>query len=967
MGFEGMDFSGIEGVSPSFAEALYRRYRDDPDSVESSWKSLFEGLEVTAGGPSWQRPNWPVGVTDDLTAALDPTQMTIVSKRSSVASPSYSRPTLTSDEIERAAGNSIRAMMLIRTYRVRGHLAANLDPLGLHKRELPADLTPEFHGFAEDELDTPVYLGGALGLQSATVNELVAILRENYCGPVGLEYMHINDLEERRFLQERMEGKESSIQFTKRGKKAILAKVIQSEQWENYLGKKYVGTKRFGLDGGESMVPALEAVIKWGGVDGVREIVFGMSHRGRLNVLANVMAKPFRAIFHEFAGGASNPEHVGGSGDVKYHLGTSTDREFDGIAVHMSLVPNPSHLEAVDPVVLGKTRAAQVIREDLGEHREVLPVLLHGDAAFAAQGIVAECFGFSGIPGYNTGGCIHFVINNQIGFTTSPQFARSSPYPSDVAKMVQAPILHVNGDDPEAVTFACKLAVEFRQTFRRDVVIDMWCYRRFGHNEGDEPSFTQPVMYRAIKNHPKVSKIYGERLCIEGVVDEAWIEETTKQFNTLLDEEFEAGQSYLPNKADWFGGRWEGLGMPPDSETARRGIVSGVEEETLRTIGDVLTTVPEEVNIHNTLGRILKAKRKMFETGEGFDWATAEALAFGTLLNDDYNVRLSGQDSGRGTFSQRHAEWYDQETAERYTPLGTVPGGHFTVLNSPLSEFGVLGFEYGYALADPKALVLWEAQFGDFANGAQVMIDQFIASGEAKWLRANGLVMLLPHGYEGQGPEHSSARLERFLQLCAGDNMQVCNITEPANYFHVLRRQMLRPFRKPLIIMTPKSLLRHKAAVSSIDEFLGDSHFMRIKSDPSPPADKDVKRLVLCSGKVAYDLFDARDPKRDKNTSIVRLEQLYPFPGEPLVVRLKRMTNLQTVVWAQEEPKNQGGWMFARHYIEESLAEAKIGPARPEYAGREPSASPATGLAKRHTQQQEALVAAALGHNQGKQ
>jgi 2-oxoglutarate dehydrogenase E1 component len=967
MGLEGLDFSEIEGVSPSFVEALYRRFRDNPDSVEASWRGFFAGLEDTASGPSWQRANWPLATTDELTAGLDPTQMTVAeTKAPAPAAPSYSRASLSSDEIERAAGNSIRAMMLIRTYRVRGHLAADLDPLKLHERIQPADLTPEFHGFTAEDLDQPVYLGGALGLESATVHEIVAILRENYCGPVGLEYMHINDLEERRYLQEKMEGKETTIQFTEQGKQAILAKVIQAEQWENFLGKKYVGTKRFGLDGGESMVPALEAVIKYGGADGMREMVIGMAHRGRLNVLANVMAKPYRAIFHEFAGGSANPDDVGGSGDVKYHLGTSTDREFDGISVHMSLVANPSHLEAADPVVLGKARATQVMREDLEEHKEVLPVLLHGDAAFAGQGIVAECFGFSGIRGYNTGGCIHFIINNQIGFTTSPQFARSSPYPSDVAKMVQAPILHVNGDDPEAVTFACKLAVEFRQKFRRDVVIDMWCYRRFGHNEGDEPSFTQPVMYRAIRPHPKVSKIYGDRLVAEGVIAENWVETATDEFNNLLEDEFEAGKSYLPNKADWFGGRWEGLGMPPDPETARRGIVSGVDEKTLRAIGETLTMVPEGLNIHKTLGRILEAKREMFTSGEGFDWATAEALGFGTLLNDDYGVRLSGQDSGRGTFSQRHAEWYDQDTAERYTPLAHVEGAHFEVLNSPLSEFGVLGFEYGYSLADPKTLVLWEAQFGDFANGAQVMIDQFIASGEAKWLRANGLVLLLPHGYEGQGPEHSSARLERYLQLCAGDNMQVCNITEPANYFHVLRRQMLRPFRKPLIIMTPKSLLRHKAAVSKIDDFLGESHFMRIRSDVVDVADKDVKRLVLCSGKVAFDLFDARDPKKDKNISIVRIEQLYPFPAEPLIVRLKRMTNLEEVVWCQEEPKNQGAWMFARHYIEECLEEAGIGPARPEYAGREPSASPATGLAKRHLEQQEALVAAALGHNQGK-
>lgn len=965
MGYEAMDFSEIEGVSPSFAEALYRRYRDDPDSVEASWRDFFASLEVAASGPSWKRDNWPIAETDDLTAGLDPLQMSLTPKAPAASAPSapaYSQPLPDADEMERAAGNSIRAMMLIRTYRVRGHLASDLDPLGLHDRIQPADLTPEFHGFAPGDLDKPVYLGGALGLESATVNEIVAILRENYCGPVGLEYMHINDLEERRFLQEKFEGKEATIQFTREGKQAILARVIHAEQWEAYLGKKYVGTKRFGLDGGESMVPALEAVIKWGGHFGVNEMVFGMAHRGRLNVLANVMAKPYRAIFHEFAGGSANPDDVGGSGDVKYHLGTSTDREFDGVKVHMSLVPNPSHLEAVDPVVLGKARATQVLQDDLEEHRQVLPVLLHGDAAFAGQGIVAECFGFSGIRGYNTGGCIHFVINNQIGFTTSPQFARSSPYPSDIAKMVQAPILHVNGDDPEAVTFACKLAVEFRQTFGRDVVIDMWCYRRFGHNEGDEPSFTQPVMYKAIKSHPKVSQIYGERLIGEGVVDEDWIKDTTDEFNAMLDEEFEAGKSYLPNKADWFGGRWEGLGMPPDPETARRGVTSGIDEKTFRSIGETLTTVPEGLEIHKTLGRILDAKRQMFESGENFDWATAEALAFGSLVHEDFGVRLSGQDSGRGTFSQRHAEWYDQKTGERYTPLDEIEGGRFEVLNSPLSEFGVLGFEYGYGLADPKTLVLWEAQFGDFANGAQVMIDQFIASGEAKWLRANGLVMLLPHGYEGQGPEHSSARLERYLQLCAGDNMQVCNITEPANYFHVLRRQMLRPFRKPLVIMTPKSLLRHKAAVSKMEDFLGDSHFMRIRSDPVEPDDKNIERLVLCSGKVAYDLFEARDPKKDARTSIVRIEQLYPFPAEPLVVRLKRMKNLKEVIWAQEEPKNQGAWMFARHYIDECLEEAGVGPERVAYAGREPSASPATGLAKRHQEQQEALVAAALGH-----
>jgi 2-oxoglutarate dehydrogenase E1 component len=922
----------------------------------------FDPAEAPQAGPSWQPRGWPLSDGDDLTAALDPMQMQAAVKAAIRDANKGGSAPVDEASIARAADRSIRAMMLIRTYRVRGHLAADLDPLGLSQQELPADLTPEYHGFAGAELDEPVFLGGTMGFDRATVRQLIATLRANYCGKVGLEYMHISDVEERRFFQDRMEGVDKTVEFTENGKKAILSKVIEAETFENFLGKKYVGTKRFGLDGGESMIPALEAVIKYGGQQGLKEIVYGMPHRGRLNVLANVMAKPYRVIFHEFSGGSSNPDDVAGSGDVKYHLGTSTDREFDGISVHMSLVPNPSHLEAVDPVVLGKVRAQQVVRDDLDHHTQVLPVLLHGDAAFAGQGIVWECLGFSGIRGYNTGGCIHFIVNNQIGFTTSPQFARSSPYPSDVAKGVQAPILHVNGDDPEAVTFACKLAIDFRQTFHRDVVIDMWCYRRFGHNEGDEPSFTQPLMYSKIRAHPRVSKIYGDRLIAQGVVTQEWIDGTAKEFSDTLEVEFEAGKTYKANQADWFAGRWSGLHMPADSESARRNVETGIDRKLLESLGRTLTTIPDGHEVHKTLRRVIDAKREMFDKGEGFDWATGEALAYGSLVSEGYAVRLSGQDSGRGTFSQRHAVWIDQSTGGRYVPLEQVPHGRFEVLDSPLSEYGVLGFEYGYAMADPKTLVLWEAQFGDFANGAQIMIDQFIASGEAKWLRANGLVLLLPHGMEGQGPEHSSARLERFLQLCAGDNIQVCNITTPANYFHVLRRQMHRPFRKPLVIMTPKSLLRHKMAVSKANDFCGNSHFMRILSDPSPPADEDVKRLVLCSGKVAFDLMEARDAAGDKHTAIIRLEQLYPFPGDPLTIRLKRMVNLEEVVWAQEEARNNGGWFFVEPFIEECLADAGVAPKRPRYAGRIAAASPATGLAKRHQVEQADLIADALGH-----
>ena len=966
MGFENQDFADVAGgVSPAFIETLYARFQASPDSVEPAWRGFFEGLEGSTEGPSWGQPDWPLSSTDDLTAALDPTQMEPAPKPSKGAAkpiaPTASAPS--PDAIVAAASDSIRAMLLIRTYRVRGHLAANLDPLGLSKREMPDDLKTDYHGFSDADIDRQVYLGGTMGLQWTTVRELVDILRANYCGNVGLEYMHISDVDERRFLQDRMEGKDKAIDFTPLGKKAILNKVIEAEQWEKFCGRKFVGTKRFGLDGGESMIPALESVIKYGGAMGVNEIVFGMAHRGRLNVLTNVMAKPFRIIFHEFGGGSDNPDDVAGSGDVKYHLGTSTDREFDGISVHMSLVANPSHLEAEDPVVLGKTRAIQTIAGDLAEHKASLPVLIHGDAAFAGQGIVWECLGFSGIRGYNTGGCIHFVINNQIGFTTSPQFARSSPYPSDVAKGVQAPIFHVNGDDPEAVTFATKMAIEFRQKFHRDIVIDMWCYRRFGHNEGDEPSFTQPLMYDRIRQHPPVSEIYGAKLIEQKVIDRAWIDDNIRQFTTLLEGEFEAGAAYKPNKADWFAGRWSGLHAPADAESARRGIVTGIEPKLFDSLGRTLTTVPDGLTVHKTLNRVLDAKREMFKSAAGFDWATGEALAFGSLLSEGYGVRLSGQDSGRGTFSQRHAVWVDQTDEHKYLPLAQIEHGRIEVLDSPLSEYGVLGFEYGYALADPKTLVLWEAQFGDFMNGAQIMIDQFIASGEAKWLRANGLVMLLPHGYEGQGPEHSSARPERFLQLCAQDNMQVANCTTPANYFHLLRRQMHRGFRKPLIVFTPKSLLRHKLAVSKAADFQGESHFKRILGDPSAPADAEVRRLVLCTGKVAYDLMEARDAAGDKNTGIVRIEQLYPFPGEPLVKRLKTLSNLEEVVWAQEEPKNNGAWSFVEPFIEECLVEAGGKVQRPRYAGRAASASPATGLMKRHQMEQAALVADALGHS----
>ena len=914
------------------------------------------GSEEMAG-PSWARPNWPPLPSDDLTAALDPAQMSLEAKPAKPVPAVAAAPAVPAADAEaqrRAAQDSINALMLIRTYRVRGHLAANLDPLGLMTRELPADLTPEYHGFVtEADQNRRVFIGGQLGLDYATVKELVAILRANYCGNVGLEYMHINDVDERRFLQDKIEGRNKEIQFSELGKKAILNKIVEAEQFEKFLGRKYVGTKRFGLDGAESMIPAMESIIKVGGAAGVREIVFGMPHRGRLNMLGNVMQKPFRVIFHEFAGGSANPDDIGGSGDVKYHLGTSTDRAFDGNEVHLSLVPNPSHLEAVDPVVLGKVRAEQTMRGDV-ERDEVMPVLLHGDAAFAGQGIVAECFGFSGLDGYNTGGTIHFIVNNQIGFTTSPQFARSSPYPSDMGKIVQAPIFHVNGDDPEAVTFATKIATEFRQRFNRDVVIDMWCYRRFGHNESDEPSFTQPLMYARIRSHPPVSELYAKRLEAEGVIDPAWLQANIDQYVNRLEGDFEAAASYKANKAEWFEGRWAGLGRPTEDETARRAGDTDVSAADIAAVGKAMTTVPPGFTIHKTLGRIIEGRAEALASGAGIDWATAEQLAFGTLLRDGYGVRLSGQDSGRGTFSQRHAVWVDQETGAKYIPLQSI-SDQFQVYDSPLSEFGVLGFEYGYALADPRTLVLWEAQFGDFVNGAQTMIDQFIASGEVKWLRANGLVMLLPHGYEGQGPEHSSARLERFLQLCAEDNIQVVNCSTPANYFHVLRRQLLRTFRKPLVVMTPKSLLRHKRATSELADFTDDNRFHRCFDDKLVLDPAGITRLVLCTGKVYYDLLDAREKSGQTDTYVLRVEQLYPFPSDVVRGYAALFPRLETLVWAQEEPMNAGAWSFVA-----PLIEAAVG-VRPVYAGRAPAAATATGLMRRHNAEQAKLVAEALG------
>jgi 2-oxoglutarate dehydrogenase E1 component len=969
--------SFLHGVNAAYIEELQAQYEKNPGSVTEQWRRFFQSLQDEqnqrgneGNGPSWSRATAPQDSEQEMLAAFGAdfgaTSADIQNKllaRAQTSGVEFS-PTMSF----RATQDSIRALMLIRAYRVMGHLIADLDPLGLTDRKVHKELRPETYGFTEADYDRPIFIDKVLGLEMATVRQIMKILKRTYCRHIGVEFMHITSPAQKSWIQQRIEGEGKDITFTPEGKKAILNKLIEAEGFEKFSDIKYTGTKRFGLEGGEAMVPALEQIIKRGGQLGVKEIVVGMAHRGRLNVLANVMGKPHRAIFNEFKGGSFKPDDVEGSGDVKYHLGASSDREFDGNKVHLSLTANPSHLEIVDPVVLGKVRAKQDqhgCKPD--DRRAVLPLLIHGDAAFAGQGVVAECLGLSGLKGHRTGGSIHFIINNQIGFTTNPKFSRSSPYCTDVAKMVEAPIFHVNGDDPEAVVHVAKIATEFRMKFQKPVVIDMICYRRHGHNESDEPAFTQPLMYRAIKAHPTTVSLYSKQLIEEGTITPEGYDAMQAEFRARLDGEFKASESYKPNKADWLDGRWAGLGQEDDE--ARRGN-TGVAMDVLKEVGRRITSIPNDFNPHKTIQRLLDRRRETIETGEGIDWAMAEHLAFGTLVREKFAVRLSGQDCERGTFSQRHSVLVDQDSERRYTPLKYVTPDQqrFEVINSMLSEVAVLGFEYGYSLSEPNALVMWEAQFGDFANGAQVVFDQFLSSGERKWLRMSGLVCLLPHGYEGQGPEHSSARLERYLQLSAEDNWQVANCTTPANYFHILRRQLHRKVRKPLILMTPKSLLRHKRVVSRLDEMAAGTSFHRILWDDAQflkdqkiklKSDDQIRRVVLCSGKVYYDLYETREAQGIDDVYILRVEQLYPFPVRSLVTELSRFTNAD-VVWCQEEPKNMGAWFFVEPNLEWVCEHAKLKVRRPTYAGRQSSASTATGLASRHNQEQKTLVEQAL-------
>jgi 2-oxoglutarate dehydrogenase E1 component len=966
--------SFLSGTNSSYIEKLYAKYVENPASIPDSWRQFFEGLGdqkdniIENQGPSWAPSNIKYISNGDLDVYEKylPTNLNGKSIKEKITE---ANKTLSNDErvdVERSTIDSVRAIMMIRAYRIRGHLIADLDPLQLQEKNYHPELNPETYGFKKEDRNRKIFLDKVLGFQYATVNEILEILLKTYCAKIGIEFMHMSDPEEKKWIQERIEGKGKEANFTLEGKKAIFNKLVEAEGFENYCHTKFVGTKRFGLDGCESLIPALEQIIKVGGNSGVKEIKIGMPHRGRLNILANVIQKPFKKIFKEFSGDLGT-DTAGVSGDVKYHLGASADRDFNGNNVHVSLTANPSHLEAVNPVVLGQTRAKQFFHND-PQRVKVIPILLHGDAAFAGQGIVAECFAMSGLKGHNTGGTIHIIVNNQVGFTTSPSFARSSPYPSEVAKMVQAPIFHVNGDDAESVVYCARIATEYRQKFKRDVVIDIICYRRFGHNEGDEPSFTQPLMYKKIKAQATTLTIYGNQLIQEGVLRNEEFQKEKDNFKNFLDTEFAESKSYISSQIDWFTGSWSKFTNEIGSD--RRG-VTGVDLDLIHQAGEKISHLPVNLNFHSTIKRLFEAKKKMFETGKGFDWATAESLAFGTLLLEGYPVRFVGQDSSRGTFSQRHASILDQDTGEKYYPLKNLSSkqAQFEIIDSFLSEFGVLGFEYGYSLSSPETLVLWEAQFGDFANGAQIIIDQFITSGEKKWTRASGLVMLLPHGYEGQGPEHSSARIERYLQSCAQENLQVVNCTTPANYFHLLRRQIHRKFRKPLIVFSPKSLLRHKKCVSEIEDFLPENSFHRILPDHADfpeynliklANDEEIKRVVLCSGKVYFDISEKREIIRNPKVQLLRIEQLYPFPVKKLASFLKRFKNADEFIWCQEEPENMGAWSFVEKYINWTLDSIDAKSKKVQYVGRKPSASTATGYLKKHVQQQDQIVSKVL-------
>lgn len=958
--------SFMTGTNATVLEEMYDRYRQDPNSVHASWTTFFHNLEVgVAPGQAVELVRVNRNKLQSVPAGMTPGK-----------------------DLFQISQDTIQLMSMIRAYRHRGHLVADLDPLGMSKSrqredghgdpfKIGRESEPSHYGFTEADMDREFVVVGELpGPPVRRLRDIVNLLRKAYCGKIGAEYRHMLSRDEKFWIGNIMEN-EMDPGFSAEEKKQILKDLMEGEMFETFLARKHNTAKRFGLEGGEALIPGLQAMIDHGSQLGVENVVLGMPHRGRLNVLGNVADKPLEQIFHEFVP-QEDPfaDSYLGSGDVKYHLGTSTSRKMrSGNIVNFSLLANPSHLEAVDPVVVGKTRAKQFFTDDFTRER-TMAVMLHGDASFAGQGVVAETLELSDLRDYTTGGTIHIVVNNQIGFTTDPREARSSPYPTDVAKTVGIPIFHVNGDCPESVVKVCKIAMEYRQRFQKDVVVDLFCYRRHGHNELDQPMFTQPHMYKLIKSHRTPMNNYAQQLIKEGIITEADFEELKKSVDKKLQDKFEESKDWKPSVKDWLSSHWEGM----KSEASMSPLQStGVDFKTLREVGLRHCQVPEGFKLHSILRKQFGDRRKSIEMGEGILWATAEALAFGTLLLDGYAVRLSGQDCERGTFSQRHAVLHNQDEDGIFVPLNNLQMGnqaHFQVCNSNLSEMAVLGFEMGYSLESPQSLVMWEAQFGDFANGAQVIIDTFIAAGERKWRRQSGLTLLLPHGYEGQGPEHSSARLERYLQMCDDDpdvfpdmnpdtvrqiqdcNWQVVNASTPANYFHVLRRQVQREFRKPLVIMTPKSLLRDTICRSSLAEFGPGTSFRRVIPEESPNlvAPEKVRRLVFCTGKVYYDTLKERAVRNVEDMAIARVEQISPFPFDLVAKEAAKYPNAE-VVWRQEESKNMGAWAYVQPRFATALRGVENGEKRGQvtYIGRQPSASPATGSSAVHQQEQMAL------------
>jgi 2-oxoglutarate dehydrogenase E1 component len=928
-----------------FINELYQKFQQNPSLIDDSWVEFFinnqEEVELILAdynGPSWAKKNLKVVGSKDYDISINAWREKAVDKKTAKISENIDGKDL-----------NLRVQNLAKSYRCSAHRSANLDPLSLMPREDIAELQYSFHGIENEDLDKKVNYNG----KNIAISEVIKSLNNLYLGNVGCEFEYMADPVQKKWLQDSVEEIFPS-QISNEEKIKILKEVIRTGGFENFLHKRFPGAKRFSVEGGDSSINSIEKIIDSAAKDGVKKIIIGMAHRGRLNVLTGVMGKPYHQLIAEFKGTPGIPESVTKSGDVKYHMGFSDTREIAGNKIDLSLCFNPSHLEAVNPVATGRIRATQDLLKD-SQRKQALAILIHGDAAFAGQGIVAETLIMNGVEGYNTGGVIHIITNNQIGFTANSFDSRSTKYASDLAKAIDAPIFHVNGDDVEAVVKATDLAFKYRQTFKRDIVLDIICYRKYGHNEGDEPMYTQPVMYTKIKKHQNLEKIYSQKLISEGVISEADYQKLADDFHNLLSDEYDKAPEYKATKADWLKGEWKNIKNGEKEE-----VKTAISEKKIKELANKITQYPEDFNVNSKIAKQLQVKKDLVTEGKNIDWSLGESLAFASLLEAGHKIRITGQDSGRGTFSHRHSILHDSKNGSRYnifTPFEDK--ANYEVHDSVLSEYGVLGFEYGYSLVNPNALTIWEAQFGDFSNGAQIMFDQFIASSEVKWLRKSGLVMLLPHGYEGQGPEHSSARLERYLQACADDNLRVVNITNPANFFHALRRQIISKDRKPLIVMSPKSLLRHKLAVCEISEFANFNFRPVISETKKLTANDKVKKLVICSGKVYYDLYEAREEEKINDVAIIRLEQFYPFPEKELKAEIKKYKNAQ-IIWCQEEPKNMAGWKFVEEYIENALLDVKHKTTRAKYVGRVSCASPATGYASYHAKEQKALIDEAL-------